>query len=623
MSLTYQPVNSEAVAQVQKILDEAFRACLRHCENVPKTLQQIRRYQPATAELDLPKIQVALERALIPLYELIATTMFRIAPFFCPDTERGFNFYLWPGYHSLITHGRIDYVYKRARVGIGVWGRPGEENSWKIYHVCCNSVWHASLFREFQTARTARVFAPPSMHYWLVGQKPKLSEDPYDILHSVTFGPNQLEEHPSYPEHKSLSLSVGEDCGDSWNWGWRLAEKFNEWQDRVDTREWLFPDRFDTAGEPETDFRDARYVLYSLWLHSAFRPDPPPWLEEAKKIFRRAKLSGMVKCVDRASVHPDGADWGDSATGRPAFVACTVVCLHRLLAHAVLTRPFGSLETQHPKIDDRSLGTVCAISSAVMEPSYISVVRPWIRSIFAMIRNSELTVYADRLVQDQSARARLRGSGFIIHELNAIMKQFSNIRERMDALDAESVTTRRFAWDLIASTVNLAWEEGKLAVLSHADARARVRTVFLKPLQELLSTGKLDKALRFVAHEVYRVSKPDSGAAQGALIPSLEASEHISLSPQQYSRCYLLVAEPIRNCCRYGSSRTMAADWRVFVSGSRFSIHLEQSELNNLPTATTFDILDEFLEETGIGRAKCKWITPNKRLLWRVVVRVS
>lgn len=610
-------MDRQALVVVQKTLDGAFRDALRLCEGLPQALHEVYKGQPATAEIDIALTRAHLQPVLNSLYQVVLETMFRVAPTLGEEESAGpLNLYLWPAYHSLITRERIDYVPNQTVMGLGMCGQPEDPSTWQSYSDSAQAMWHETLFREVRVSTDRSRLAPPSIDAWLVAQMPHVAaDDPYDVLHSLTLTLGARSDTSDDAQNLTVRL-----LDDSRTWGFQLADRLNGLHPNTQWPRWQFPDRRDVTGLDEPEWREVRCLLYSVWLHSAFRSDNPSWLQDVLSLFERRGLGGLVAAIERKRVD-DGA--GNTATPRPAFANATVICLHRLLAHDVLTGA-PSTETNEERtsrFDDRALGTACVMSSCHLGPAFVEVIRPWLRSVFAMIRNSELTVFADKLVQTQSARARLHATGFIIHELNVIFaKQFSNVRERVGDCDESSINSRRFAWDLIGALVQLAWRRGKIAVLDSPERREEIRRDFLEPLRSLWAAGLLERALTCVGSQVYNQSHTKNDQVR---IPALEELRWVTLTPQQYARCFLMVAESIRNCVEHGLRGT-TADWHAHVDGSTVTIVLRQVWKEDTPNSPTFVVFGLFLREVGIGDApEPAWVPGAKGSMIEWVVKAD
>jgi hypothetical protein len=615
-------VKSDTLSTIQKTLHDSFLACTKQCEGLPKALQRIRRDQLPTAALDASRIRSELEKNLRPIYELMATAMFRVGHLLFPELK-AINLYFWPGYHSLISHDRINYVHSGEACGFGVSDQYLTRDTDPItYLSCCNAQWHKALFQPVKLRRRSQPLPPPSLHEWLVNQRPKISSDPNDIVHALIISTQAVAETTRFPEYKALHLASDSASASSEGWGMQLCNKLEEWHADVTTPGWHFPDQF--AGKRNSDplLREARLLIYSIWLHSALVGEAPEWLDRACGVFARSGCGAIVRQLERLKADQVACDWGDHSADREPSRAMTIISLHRLLAHPVLTKPFHEMDEGEGVSDDRSLGSVCLFTSFIPDDCFIGLVRPWMRSIFAMIRNSEITLYSDKLVQTLSARERLRGAGFIVHEINALFKQFSDIRSQMEMSDSNSTANRCFVWDMVSSLVDLAWKASKMSVLATPEVRDKVAHDFLRPLQELASRGLLLRALESVASKVYHVSKPGPDSRHGASIPALRNRVDLDITYPQYARCYLLVAELVRNCCAHAEVNTIA-DWRVNYASGLLTISLRQVERHFKPTSPTLDTLKQLLEELGIGEVIADWEEPDQLFHWVLKLRVS
>ncbi len=590
-----------SIVTVQGVLDQGFRECLEAArkmheqikERFATRIERLASHEDELKDLVLPWIN--------PLYTTMAWTMFRVLALMQPESFKSgdVNFYFLPGYHSCLAHRRLFYSQQVCvgdsfilrNFGVGFSGDPLKSTHIDPYHDCCQARWYTLATTKPKDGD----FRPGSPYIWYAYQQPTCSEDIYDLIASFTFSTAaQNRNSNGFPEHKILQLEKGR----SNEWGDRVAKLLNDIPYKS-YPEWVFPDRYDRSNEPDYDaerevrLRRARHLLISLWMHSVFEKKQPKWWSKLIDELKKNELDDVIKAVSVAKDDPVAGNWGDGAK-RPQFNTWTTLSMHRLAAPppAPLLQP---TETSTSKFLDaetylQTVGWATMLSSVPLGLPFISVIRPWIRMIYGMLRSAEVNVLLqDRLPLHQAAQA----ARIISHDMHKFMQEpVMTLVEEVTASDPEKVDYRRFILLLLKAQGEFAY-----AVCHAATDSTKVKALRAEILESLRSVGdKLPDYLFQVATEVQRFrSYKDAG-----YFTSEWTDDRATEIPiETYVNCLLLIGEVIRNHRQHGKGTEAKL---TITQGDCLVITLEvQGERE---AGLSFGLLDNALKTLDLGSAK-------------------
>jgi len=187
----------------------------------------------------------------------------------------------------------------------------------------------------------------------------------------------------------------------------------------------------------------------------------------------------------------------------------------------------------------------------------------------------------------------------IAHELNKLFdKQFKHVPVvlRSGSLNENDRSAIVFAWEVLGSAVEVSYYLGKARITSRRDQRQELFRRFREPIARLWRKDELEAAIRTVAKRVYEREGPEGRRLRR--IPALEGIENtVCLAADEFARCYVLCAEPIRNFLTYGPRGE--ASWAVAIDSRKgiaiTLIHSVRLDTYDLPESPTFDALAAFL----------------------------
>ena len=613
------------MVRVQSVLDRGFRRLFGLSRGMQDDLGSRFGVKLELRDFSRFEMESVLFRWAAQYYVTMARTMFEVLRILEPaDFAGGLggNIYFWPGYHSYFLNRRLFYRLEPSGLpqgrfgdlGVGLFGDPiGAPDLVTAYHYCSQERWfHYATMPPRQDG-----FRPASPYHWFTAQQPSVPSDPDDPIASVTFSTDaSIQEDKSFPQHAVLNLP---DPGNSRNWGKMVADKFNSFRNL--NPDWEFPDRRDRETldgfdrQRERDLREIRLLLISLWMHSVFRSEPPVWLEDLTGLMRGKKLTDMLDQISDATNDTMACDWGDRSLGRPGFKWWATIGLHPLVSEP----PAPVVGPEQPfwwgrgtsAVYRRNIGWATILSSAPLKLPFISVVRPWIRTAYATLRNAEISLLLrNREPLERSAQA----VRFLTHDIHKFVEEsLGTLQREAGKCTGPVVTYRRIVLRTLEALSILAYTA--CTAVTDPQKLDDVRNAFRGPL--LVSSDLLLRALRRVASDV-RDSKARAGGAR-VHIPEDPCPAGFEVDPQTYASCLLLVGEIIRNYCKHGPPGK-EAEWSAHLDGARLIVRLEGPS-DSLRLGQTFGLLSHFLHVLDLGGTKPTWSDGYGR--WEVIVNLA
>jgi hypothetical protein len=619
------------VAELQQILDRGFRRCRALAEDMQEGLQKDYPDRLELLYIGQDNLKPIIRPWVNNFYQTMTQTIFEVLRLLQPKDFAGgknVNFYFLPGYHSYLISKRIFYQEESSgpagtsykSFGVGLCGGP--EGRAEEYHDCCHARWY-----HYATTppRPQRDFLPASTYHWFAYQQPTLTEgDRHDLVASITFSTiESAAEEPRFPEHKLLNLSGLTE--DSWEWGTKVAEMLNDMPYKLHPT-WEFPDRGDRKhvispeynAEREEELRDIRRLLISLWMHSVFKSEPPGWWDRLTGELDKLELTSMSDAIRQALEDKVACDWGDRRSGRPGFRTWTTINLHPLIAPppAPLYGPrYHAASAQEASATYRqTIGWATMFCSAPLDFPFISVVRQWIRTVYSMLRSTEVTVLltnrAPHIRAAQMARALSHDSHkFMDETVNAVLRHINDNDPDVTAYRTHVIYTLRALTTFMFMICNAAPHPDK--VRAEAD---KLRESLRMESERLVAT--IYKVAADV--QLYRTGTRE-GINATVAIPAQPLLEGRAIEAPAYAYCILLIGEMVRNYCNHGP-KDGEARLSATANGERLDIVLE-GPAENRPASENFAILHNLLETLELGEAKVERVEGAYR--WRVTVLLS
>jgi len=605
------------IVDAQLVLDRGFQRCFEAAEDMAAAFASLR---PGNIDLD-----AQVRKTANRLYEHMLETMFSVLPIVQPEDcppGRAVNFYFWPGFKSYFTNRRFFYSCDSEpqpfdQIGLGFCADPLDRRAWGAPVTTCS---HARWYHYATNRPKNMSYFPGSLYRWFNDQIPRITKDRHSLIQalSVTTAPPEDFTQDSEIAFQVLNLDPAFIPGRSWQWGQILADKVNRMAPEVENRDSVFPDRPDRTrpenAKHEMQYRTARCMLLALWMHASFATEAPKWLDLLEEELRRVNLTGVLEQLESSKTDPLACDWGDASTGRPIFNTWTTISLHWMLtAPPADLLGGGEARGNADGTIRQMIGSATFTSSVPLRRPFIALVRPWIRSIYGMMRNAEIVIH----LRQQRAEQLMRAGMWLSHEMNKLLNtRYPNVRRQMDKCDPAFVRDRQAAWDSILEFAELTNLWAKSHTQGDEDSRRRLRARFMNPITELHSSGRLKAALRSVAGEFYHTIKPANVHIRELDSPP----EQVDLSIEQRTICFLLSSEMIGNFCRH-EKEEQEAEWSVEVSGGRLMIKLiGGTELDSPPPSWTFDYIKEFLCNTGLGEAHVG--CASRKLTWLISLKL-
>jgi hypothetical protein len=618
------------VAELQQILDRGFRHCRALAEEMQEALQKRYPDQLELLYIGQGNLQPIIRPWVNNFYRTMTQTIFEALRLLQPEDFTGgrrVNFYFLPGYHSYLISKRIFYQEKSEgesykSFGVGLCG--SADGDPEEYYDCCQSRWY-----HYATTppRTQKDFLPASPYHWFAYQQPTLTaDDKHNLVASITFSTvGSAAQDPKFPEHKLLNLAGL--TANSSEWGAKVSDKLNEMPYKVYPT-WEFPDRGDRkhAFDPEYDeerekpLRHIRRLLISLWMHSVFKSEPPDWWDELNEELERLKLTGMSESIALALKDEVACDWGDSRSGHPGFNTWTMINLHPLIAPPpvpIYGPHYHAARMQEASATYRqTIGWATMFCSAPLGFPFISVVRQWIRTVYSMLRSSEVTVLltnrAPHIRAAQMARVLSHDSHkFMDESINTILRHINVCDEKRTAYREHVIQTLRAMVTFMFMICNAVQHPNKVKV---------ERKKLLESLK--MRTEDLIATIYKVAADIQlHRTGTRHGANATIAIPEQPSSSGLEIPATAYAYCILLIGEMVRNYCNHAPEGNQAK-LSVAVNNGQLDIVLDGPVENNIrPASENFAILDNLLETLKLGEAKVE--EGDQTYRWRVTVKLS
>jgi hypothetical protein len=620
-----QDENASGIVTFQRVLDKGFQLCLAEAQRMHEQVgQPSYKGKLEQSYSDVEHLRRLVSPSINKLYETMARTIFEVLAIMQPeDFQHGdVNLYLLPGYHSCLTDRRLFYskpidTSATQNLGVGLSGNPlTSRRGIDMYHDCCQARWYTFA----TTPPQERDFRPGSPYFWFAHQRPTCSDSPHDLIASFTFSTAAQNREPhECLEHKTVQLDSRES---SHKWGSQVADLLNSIRHKR-YPEWVFPDRYDRRNDPrydaarQTRLRQARCLLISLWMHSVFENERPKWWNMLLDELQRQQLTSVINSLLTADADPIASNWGDKGEGRPQFNTWTTVSMHQLAAP-----PPMPLVEQRDAVNSNSLdsdtylqtvGWATMLSSVPLGLPFLSVVRPWIRMVYGMLRSAEVHVLLkDRLPLHQAAQA----VRFISHDMYKFTQEsVTTVINAAERTDKKTVDYRRFVLQLLKAHGELAY-----AVCSAATDEAKVIALKHEILQSLsqLEDDHLITCLYQVATDVQSFRKEKKG---GTFSPTLAEARRTTIPFDTYVSCLLLVGEIIRNQCQHGKGSVAELTIKKD-DGNCLVIQLEVN--GERKAGHSFYLLNNALKTLRLGSAKFnKAGSSNDKSRWIITINMS
>jgi len=631
-SKSAQTVLAEAphlVAELHRVLDSGFRRCRGLAERMQKDTELHYHDQLELLYIGHNNLKPILRPLVNEFYEVMTRTIFEVLRLLQPeDFKNGkrVNFYFLPGYHSHLINKRIFYQQEASgpkgtsykSFGVGLTG--GAKGKPKEYHDCRHARWY-----HYATTppRPKKDFLPASPYHWFAYQQPRIRRgDPHDLIASLTFSTDaSAEEDANFPEHKVLNLA--ESGESSLEWGTQVAKTLNE-MEHVSDPDWQFPDRGDRkqASDPDYDqereirFRRIRCLLISLWMHSVFARKPPDWWNELESELDRLQLESMSEAIAEALKDEIASNWADRRHG-PGFKTWTMINLHPLIAPPP-TPLFGHVDhaarlQEASAVYRQTIGWATMFCSASLQIPFISVVRQWIRTVYSMLRSTEVTVLLKNREPHVRAAQMVRlfshdSYRFMEESVNTVLRQVADCTAERVAYRKHVIQALRVL-NTFTYTVSNAFP--------HREKLDEQREEFLKALN--VGEKRLLGCLYRAADDIQKYRRSRKRRPAIVTFP-MRSPAKLEASSVTYVYCLLLVGELIRNYCRYGPSG-QEAELLATITGGELRIELT-ARADKRPAGENFAILDNLLGTLRVGEAKLDEQN-DKNFRWRVTVQLT
>jgi len=231
----------------------------------------------------------------------------------------------------------------------------------------------------------------------------------------------------------------------------------------------------------------------------------------------------------------------------------------------------------------------------------LGIIQPQLSHIIGAVLGLHRLEVAER--DKQRLQEATSAYATLAHELNKLFeKQFRDVplllrKSELSMREREAIM---FAWEVLGSVVEVSYYLGKARITQQKRQRDNLFERFRGPIRSLQDRGALMSALLWVASRVYMLeAREGRRRIMSRRIPALEhARGLIDLQADEFARCYMLCAEPIRNYMAYGPPGE--ATWAVSVSQdgglSVILTHGTNPDTYDLPASPTFDALATFLD---------------------------
>jgi hypothetical protein len=331
-------------------------------------------------------------------------------------------------------------------------------------------------------------------------------------------------------------------------------------------------------------------------MHSVFGAVKPEWWGTLIDELQKQQLTSVRDCLSAAETDLVANDWGDQDLGRPQFNTWTTISMHPLVAPP----PVPVLGPKQPEMRAyeasntylQTIGWATMLSSVPLGLPFISVVRPWIRMIYGMLRSAEVNVQLqDRLPLQRAAQS----TRILSHDLHKFMEEpIMTLIKKADQNTVEAIKYRRYILLSLKAHSTFAF-----AVCNAAPYPHKVQELHDEIVKSIKSVGKdFEACLYKVAHDVqqFRAGKPGT-RVETRFLPDAK----LVIPYDTYVTCHLFVGEIVRNHCRHGSENEVAT-LSVSRQPGGFEILLEANG-DYRKLSQTFGLLDNALETLLLGSA--------------------
>jgi hypothetical protein len=641
-------LSSTALLDLQEQLEQGFQEGFAICERLPRLLHD-RVAAAGPYEIETAGVEQILPQVLNELYHAMAQNLFSVL---CKlEADRGgnkpINFYFWPGYASVLLKRRVYYTAEEIAgmdprfrdVGVGLYG--SELETAEEYHYSAQSRYYHYAWKQ---PRELVNYNPGSVYSWFRKQRPRIVSAKgrdHDLIASLT-----VTTSPDLPEQDLKSLDerrgsgvlsryqfvrlergTGDDKPTSW--GQVLADKLNsEMRWYVADRSVEFPDAPGGSTRPPMTpmKKSVALSLLSLWLHSAFSDEPPAWMTDLETQLDAANFHSVREQL-RLAADDEIAQRGWNRNARRArFVDWTTISLHPMLSPPALSNK-ESYKTEQTAsyMEEHALGSAVFLSSSVLGKEFISLVRPWVRSLYGMVRNAEgLVISYNEMVRTSRSFAMIAGPWFA-HEMNALLGKNTAMKAQIGNCSKQSVALRRMVLNTAQSVSSLAYFATAAVLQTNADSLSALKDKFLEPLRQLAAASQLNEVLLAVARTVYTDVDQNRTSAHKGVIPALagEGPDARDLPPDvDFGVCFLLVNEVITNHVRHSQSE-IPAEFSIAQSGPELTIRLEADvSKEELPLSKTLIYLDRLLRAFGLGEVSTEWTKAKARYATTIKVTI-
>jgi hypothetical protein len=217
---------------------------------------------------------------------------------------------------------------------------------------------------------------------------------------------------------------------------------------------------------------------------------------------------------------------------RTRFVDWTAISLHPMLSPAPLInkesyRESDGISNPANYLEQRALGSSVFLSSCVLGKEFISLVRPWMRSRYGMVRNAQMLAPShNEMVRNSRSLAMIAGPWFA-HEMKALLNKNALMRAQPGNCSEQSVAlapdnpeyrTIRIIACVFCHSRGLAAE---------CQVVQQLKEKFQAPLRSLAAGPGLKDALMAVARTVYHDVRLNKDPTKMESFPRLRRSIRI------------------------------------------------------------------------------------------------
>lgn len=618
---------------IQSIVERLFQSAYELTATFQENLwgMQKRGISPLPGRAALDR----LESFCSKLYELLARAMLDLVVLAQPEDCRHkehVNLYFWPGYQSHLKQKRLFWheSQKTSAWNFGI-GFCKEMTSGRTeqYYDSCQARWYQYLI----SPRNKSNVTPGDVHVWYRYQAPRHSAEPYTRINSLTVLATDDDEGESnvLQSHERLHLAPHPQETDCW--GDLLSQKVNELGEVRDPN-WRFPARQREPMEQARSLEAMRSQMTSIWLHSAFCPEKPRWLETFVSTLAVRKEHLAADAVRSALCDLVACDWGDRATGRPLFKSWSYLSVYPSLAPVPPAIFPSSAQVNTKEVErqrrieekglvvNRGVGSAAVLCSIPLKPVSVSLIHRWVSTVYGMMRDAEAAILLHKYQFDAANVGMIAGPWFA-HELKKLINDGLQTLLRHSSESTESARDeRRFVLNSIRNLGDLAYVYSNGVLTHQPDWKDTCREEFLKPLRDLYSQELLVPALSYIAQRVYVMSCRENRARVEFETLRTKVFDPASLNDHQHCSCLMLVAEAIRTYC-HSERADCVGRWSATESNSGITIELVgPTRAQRNPGSMAYLRLDLLLKELNVGSASVTWDSANQICSYHINVEL-